>query len=156
MMVDRDSLTLDRISPLFVGGRVWLQAGNTAFPCHGWTDEPLSVIGSMGTAIDSIRSGEEEEWDFYFFDGSYFVKLLPDTAEDGSVQVVRVVGLDDHDEDNPVIGVDVRVPLVDLQTAFAQAVRTLRDWADSTGSPELIAAVARTGSPLDGWGSDVG
>ncbi|ADP79515.1 hypothetical protein [Pseudofrankia inefficax] len=32
MMVDRDSLTLDRISPLFVGGRVWLQAGNTTFP----------------------------------------------------------------------------------------------------------------------------
>jgi hypothetical protein len=149
MMVDRDSLKLDRLSPLFVGGRVWLQAGNTAFPCHGWTDSPLSVIGSMGTAIDRVRSGEEEESDFYFFDGPYFVKLLPDTAEAGSAPIVRVVALDDHDEDNPVIGVDVRVPLVDLETAFAQAVRTPGDWADSTGSPEVIAAVARVGAQPD-------
>lgn len=43
--------TLEVRGPLFAAGVVWLRLEGTDFPASGWHDSPLSVFGSLRTAV---------------------------------------------------------------------------------------------------------
>ncbi|WP_159042553.1 hypothetical protein [Streptomyces sp. IGB124] len=116
---------------------VWLRLGGTDFPESGWHDTPLSVFGSLHTAVQEVLKGET--WDAYFFDGSYFVKIIPVAAVPGSPRLVRIAGVCDNDESNPVVLADITAPLRDVVESLNSVLQSLRAWAADEGDAEIQA-----------------
>ncbi|MER7757652.1 hypothetical protein [Kitasatospora sp. NPDC097643] len=139
-----ESLQVDSRSPLFVAGRVWLEIAGHAFPETGWSDSPLSVLGSMGTAIHHAL--DDGEGDVYFFEGPYFMKVL--LTEDGALRVVGVCDRHPAPDDGGVIEAEVTVPVHEVLDAYRNAVRSLRQWAQERGEAEVLAVLERM-SELD-------
>ncbi|MFF4390896.1 hypothetical protein ACFY0G_29535 [Streptomyces sp. NPDC001552] len=129
--------TLEVRGPLFAAGVVWLRLGGTDFPESGWHDSPLSVFGSLCAAVQGVLKGETR--DAYFFDGSYFVKMIPVATAPGSPRLVRVAGVCDRDEANPVVLADTTAPLGDVVESLNAVLRSLRTWAAVEGDAEIRA-----------------
>ncbi|MFB6579597.1 hypothetical protein ACFCYC_19660 [Streptomyces sp. NPDC056402] len=134
--------TLEVRGPLFAAGVVWLRLGGTDFPESGWHDSPLSVFGSLHTAVQGVLKGETR--DAYFFDGSYFVKMIPVAAAPGSPRLVRVAGVCDRDEANPTVLADTTTPLRDVVESINAVLRSLRAWAAGEGDAEIRAMLVAT------------
>ncbi|MFE9747143.1 hypothetical protein ACFYOT_19755 [Saccharothrix saharensis] len=144
-----DSLEVGSRTPLAPSGRVWLELDGKNFPDYGWVDLPLSVVGSMKTAIESIRSGEEG--DFYFFEGPYFVKLLPAKVESGAAGA-RVVCLCDRaslpgEDGGGVVEGEALVPLADVEEVYRRAVRDLLGWATRNDEAEAVSVLSQMSLP---------
>ncbi len=129
--------TLEVRGPLFAAGVVWLKLGGTDFPESGWHDTPLSVFGSLHTAVQEVLKGQT--WDAYFFEGSYFVKMIPVAALPGSPRWVRIAGVCDSDEANPVVLADITAPLRDVVESLNSMLQSLRAWAADEGDAEIQA-----------------
>lgn len=137
------SLQVDSRVPLFVAGRVWLELAGKPFPVAEWSDAPLSVIGSLGTAISRVpRWGSA---DFYFFEGPYFVKLVKEGGRQGGC--VKVFGICDRDPVGPVgegvVEAQATVSLHVVRQSYNQACQTLRDWAIEHRESEVIEVLSR-------------
>lgn len=140
-----DSLKVSSIPPLFVSGSIWLEMGGRSFPAYDWTDTVLSVVGSLGTAIRSARSGETA--DFYFFDGPYFVKLSPQ-KQGPAEPMVRVSGVCDRlhllgEEESGVVEAETVVLLAELENVYVRCVQDLRAWAEQHGHTEITALLSQ-------------
>ncbi|XVV05958.1 hypothetical protein ACQPW3_11425 [Actinosynnema sp. CA-248983] len=99
----------------------------------------------MGSAIESARRGEPS--DFYFFEGSYFVKLLPVESSAG-VQLVRMVGVDDSspppgNDEGGVIEVEMLAQLQQVEEEYFRMVDVLSDWAVRNGEKEVMSALSK-------------
>ncbi|AJF70418.1 hypothetical protein [Streptomyces vietnamensis] len=129
--------TLEVRGPLFAAGVVWLRLGGTDFPESGWHDSPLSVFGSLHTAVQEVLKGETR--DAYFFDGSYFVKMIPVAATSGSPRLVRIAGVCDSDEANPAVVTDITAPLRGVVESLNSVLQSLRAWAADEGDAEIQA-----------------
>ncbi|MFI5526965.1 hypothetical protein ACIA8O_00255 [Kitasatospora sp. NPDC051853] len=142
-------LKIDSRDPVFVDGPVWLTLGGRDFPASGWTDAVLSVLGSMGTAVAGALDGGMH--DFYFFEGSYFVKLIPLPDVPGAPRRVRVVAVDDgnagavDDEDMPEgeVLAEAVVLLREVAERHSAAQELLRAWFEAHGEAELAAVLSR-------------
>ncbi|MET8971411.1 hypothetical protein [Streptomyces hydrogenans] len=144
--IDVDSLKVDSVDPVFVAGGVRLEWNGQVFPHRAWTDAPLSVIGSLGAAIEHIRAGRAEA-DVYFFEGPYFVKLSA-TDSSGEEDMVRVTGLRDigseeDGEDLAEIVADGVVPLREVEEAHRRTMSRLITWCEKSGDPELLPLLRR-------------
>ncbi|MFB6833217.1 MULTISPECIES: hypothetical protein [Streptomyces] len=144
--IDVDSLKVDSVDPVFVAGEVRVAWNGQVFPHAAWTDAPLSVIGSLGTAIEQIRAGRAEA-DMYFFEGPYFVKLSA-TGGPGDEAMVRVTGLRDHwseenGEDLAEIVADGVVPLGEIEEAHRRTMGRLIAWCEESGHPGLLPLLRR-------------
>ncbi|MBO1415604.1 hypothetical protein [Streptomyces sp. FH025] len=129
--------TLQVRGPLFAAGEVWLRLGGVEFPGAGWTDSPLSVFGSLYRAVEAALKGET--WEAYFFDGPYFVKLIPVAAAPGSPHLVRIAGVCDRDEANPAVLADITIPFRDVVQGVNLTLQSLRAWAADEGDAEIQA-----------------
>ncbi|MGW5000884.1 hypothetical protein ACWEP8_24775 [Streptomyces hydrogenans] len=129
--------TLEVSGPLFAVGVVWLRLGGTDFPGSGWYDTPLSVFGSLHTAVQEVLKGETR--DAYFFEGSYFVKMIPVATVPGSPRLVRIAGVCDRDEASPAVLADITVPLRDVVESLNSMLQSLRAWATDEGDAEIQA-----------------
>ncbi|MFE0458578.1 hypothetical protein ACFW1A_04855 [Kitasatospora sp. NPDC058965] len=134
-----ESLQVDSRSPLFVAGRVWLEIAGRAFPEAGWNDAPLSVLGSIGTAIRGAL--DRGEGDVYFFEGPYFTKLL--ASNDGLFRVVGVCDRYPDPDGGGAIEAEVTVPVQELLDAYRDAVHRLIGWAQERGETEVFAVLAK-------------
>jgi hypothetical protein len=123
--------------PLFAAGVVWLRLGGTDFPESGWHDSPLSVFGSLHTAVREVLKGATR--DAYFFEGSYFVKMVPVAVTSGSPIVVRIAGICDSDEADPVVVADITAPLRDVVESLNSTLQALRAWAADEADAEIHA-----------------
>lgn len=135
-----NSLRVDSKNPLFLAGEIWLQVDTLSFPATGWSDSPLSVIGSFGAALVSVLAGEEDV-DAYFFEGPYFVKLLGSADSD-----LRVVGVCDRYTDNEGGGkveVESTASLARLIDNYEKCVGVLLEWATTNGEYEVLSALSR-------------
>ncbi|MEU4303476.1 hypothetical protein [Kitasatospora aureofaciens] len=139
-----ESLQVDSRSPLFVAGRVWLEIAGHAFPGAGWSDSPLSVLGSMRAAIRHAL--DDGEGDVYFFEGPYFTKLL--LTEDRALRVVGVCDRYPAPDGGGVIETEATVPVHEVLDAYRDAVRSLRQWAQERGEAEALAVLQKM-SELD-------
>lgn len=144
--VDVDSLKIDSVDPVFVAGEVWVELNGQDFPGEKWTDSPLSVIGSLGTAIERLREG----WvavDMYFFEGPYFVKLSR-VETVNSEEMVRVTFLRDYwsESDSEYLGeviADENVPRREVEESYRRAVGRLVSWGEGAQAPELLSLLRR-------------
>lgn len=131
--------------PLFAAGQAWLRLGEVDFPEHGWTDLPLSVFGSLHHAAGQVSRGET--CDAYFFEGSYFVKLIPAASIPGAGRLVRIVGLYDGDAEFPEGGAEIRadimLPLKAVSRNLNAVLCTLRTWATADGDAESAAMLGQ-------------
>ncbi|MFJ6409709.1 hypothetical protein ACIQK9_29750 [Streptomyces hydrogenans] len=141
--IDVDSLKVDSVDPVFVAGKVRVVWNGQDFPHAVWTDAPLSVIGSLGTAIEHIRGGRTEA-DVYFFEGPYFVKLSAADSP-GTEDTVRVTGLRDRgsEEDPAEIVADGFVPLREVEEAHRRTMKRLIAWCERSGDPGLLPLLRR-------------
>jgi len=144
-------LMVDSRSPLFVSGSVWLQMGEKEFPARGWTDAPLSVLGSLGAAIIEVQ--ESGVSDAYFFDGPYFVRFSFEGNSLGEASV-KVTGVCDRHachvsaesigvEGGGVIEAEAIVSLFDIKNSYAQSLQVFRDWAARNRELEVISALSK-------------
>ncbi|MEU4303656.1 hypothetical protein [Kitasatospora aureofaciens] len=142
-------LKIDSRDPLFIDGPVWLTLGGREFPFPGWTDAVLSVLGSMGAAVTRALDGEV--YDFYFFEGSYFVKLIPLPDAPGTPRRVRVAAVDDGNTgaaddggmpEGEVIAEAV-VPLREVAERHSAAKELVRAWAEAHGEAEVAGVLSR-------------
>ncbi|GAA3042908.1 hypothetical protein GCM10020229_62620 [Kitasatospora albolonga] len=144
-----DKLKIDSRDPVFVDGPVWLTLGGRDFPVSGWTDAVLSVLGSMGAAVAGALNGDIH--DFYFFEGSYFAKLLPLSDAPGTPRRVRVAAVDDgsaetvDDEALPEgeVLAETVVLLREVAERHRAAQELLRAWFEAHGEVELAAVLSR-------------
>ncbi|MFI1386342.1 hypothetical protein [Embleya sp. NPDC020886] len=142
-------LKIDSRDPLFVDGPVWLTLDGREFPNSGWTDAVLSVLGSMGAAVAAALDGKV--WDFYFFEGSYFVKLIPLPDAPGTPRRVRVAAVDDgnawaaNDEGMPEgeVVAEAVVPLREVAECHGAATQLIRTWAEAHGEAEAAGVLSR-------------
>ncbi|MEV7123001.1 hypothetical protein [Kitasatospora griseola] len=144
-----DRVKIDTRDPLFVDGPIWLTLGGQEFPFSGWTDAVLSVLGSMGAAVAGALDGGVH--DFYFFEGSYFVKLIPLPDAPGTPRRVRAAAVDDggagaaDDEGMPEgeVVAEVVVPLREVAECHSAAKKLVRAWAEAHGEAEVLGVLAR-------------
>ncbi|MFD5559718.1 hypothetical protein [Kitasatospora griseola] len=144
-----DRIKVDSRDPLFVDGPAWLTLGSQEFPFSGWTDAVLSVLGSMGAAVAGALDGEVH--DFYFFEGSYFVKLIPLPDAPGTPRRVRVAAVNDgnagaaDDEGMPdgEVVAEVVVPLREVAERHSAAKALIRAWAEAHGEIEVAGVLSR-------------
>lgn len=139
-----DDLRVDPHEPVLVDGPVWLTLGGREFPGQGWTDVVSSVLGSMGDAVAAALDGGAG--DFYFFEGSYFVKLIPLSDVLGAPRRVRVVAVDDGhalsvDEGGEVLA-EVVVSLCEIAERVSAAKERVRTWADARGASKVAEAMS--------------
>lgn len=142
-------LKIDSRDPLFVDGPVWLTLGGREFPLSGWTDAVLSVLGSMGAAVAEALDGGV--YDFYFFEGSYFVKLIPLPDAPGTPRRVRGAAVDDGNAGTGDDGgmpegevvAEVVVPLREVAERHSAAEELLRAWAEAHGEAEVAEVLSR-------------
>ncbi|MFJ9951738.1 hypothetical protein [Kitasatospora sp. NPDC091207] len=148
-----DDLRVDSREPLFVDGRVWLTVDGREFPAARWSDAALSVLGSLGRAVAGALDGETA--DFYFFEGSYFVRLTPLPPEPRAPRRVRVTAVDDGDtwaadaEGNAVpvaegeVRAEVVVPLREVAERHGAALALVGGWAEARRENEVIRVLSR-------------
>ncbi|MEV0297743.1 hypothetical protein [Nocardia sp. NPDC050710] len=141
--IPSEHLAVDSRRPqLYVSGRVWITIDGYDFPEHGWTDDPLPVLGSLRTAIGYARSGEEA--DFYFWEGNYFVKLVPIPAEPDArhVEIFAV-----HDSADPDEGGSVEASCVstlsELAALLQDTIEEMSRWAHDHHEAELLEILSR-------------
>jgi hypothetical protein len=140
IIIDLNSVEVRSRSPqLFVVGRIWFDIGGSAFPVEGWSDAPLSVLGSLVTALSLVA--EDGEGDAYFFEGPLFVKFLA-AGVMGGYPRIRVCGVRDtytHGSDQPVgvIKAETNARLVDLVDCCELRVREFTVWASENGEREV-------------------
>jgi hypothetical protein len=126
---------------VFVSGEVWVTVGGHEFPAEKWVDAPISVVGTLGTAVEAAR--REEPYDMYFFEGPYFVKLSPVASFDVD-RMVRVTALKDYWDETAQdylgeIIADSFVPLSEIEESYRKAVVNLISWAEEDGQSELLS-----------------
>ncbi|MET9030982.1 hypothetical protein ABZW96_36060 [Nocardia sp. NPDC004168] len=142
-----DGLEVDARSPqLYVSGKTWITLDGYDFPANGWFDSPLSFLGSLRHAIARAADGEDEA-DFYFWEGSYFVKLVPGPTHEGQ-RCVEIFAVDDgRAEDVFADGGSVEAscvcPLGELARVFQGVVSELTGWAQERREVELLEFLAR-------------
>ncbi|MBF6208291.1 hypothetical protein IU483_30065 [Streptomyces gardneri] len=133
-----------RESQLYVSGRVWLTIDGHDFPERNWSDDVLSFLGSLRNAIENARSSGEET-DFYFWEGSYFVKLVPIPAAP-QARHVEVFAVNDTSRD-PDEGGDVEASCVCKLTQLDNQLQTtlseLSQWAHHNHEAELLEFLRR-------------
>jgi hypothetical protein len=140
-----DSLTVSPKPPLYVTGRVWLKFDTNPFPEEGWTDIPLSVLGSFKSALEDVR--QSGAVDFYFFEGSFFVKLILED-QDQDDPVVRVCGVREYysKDVGDMVGEvehEVRVPLSLLKSVYRQRRLQFQEWAEVHGEAEVGSLLSK-------------
>ncbi|WP_225637161.1 hypothetical protein [Streptomyces solaniscabiei] len=129
--------TLQVKGPLFAAGVVWMRLASTDFPESGWHDTPLSVFGSLYTAVQEVLKGQTH--DAYFFEGPYLVKITPVAATPGSPPLVQITGIDDRDDTNPAVLADITTPLRDVVEDLNFTLHSLRAWAADAGDADIQA-----------------
>ncbi|MET9657541.1 hypothetical protein [Streptomyces sp. NPDC006510] len=130
--------------PLLVSGEVWFTLGDKDFPAAHWTDSPVSVLGSLCEAIDSAEKGEVGE--VYFFDGPYYVKLVPGPADGrGEVEAIAVC-----DRAGQISGTGegvaearCHVSLDSMRAQYTNLLGDLEGWARQHGHAEVAEQLSR-------------
>ncbi|MFD3841496.1 hypothetical protein ACFWWC_35365 [Streptomyces sp. NPDC058642] len=144
MTVVASSLSVDSRVPLFVAGKVWLTISRADFPEIDWIDSPLSVLGSMGTAVrDYLANGAG---DMYFFEGPYLARLTPDSSDDSRVAVSGICDRStsiDSGENGGTVEARVVVPLQGIIGSYQAALRSLEEWASLNGEEEVLSVLSR-------------
>ncbi|WP_327070818.1 hypothetical protein [Kitasatospora sp. NBC_01302] len=145
IQVDRESLLVSSRDPRFLTGDVWLRLDGKAFPSCNWSDSPLSVLGSLRSAILEVRSGLTA--DMYFFDGPYFAKLAPD-GQAGNEQTIKVTGICDRhppedSTDGGVAEVEVLADLPEMEGSYSRAVQELYGWATDNCESAVLELLAK-------------
>ncbi|MEV6156960.1 hypothetical protein AB0L53_42135 [Nonomuraea sp. NPDC052129] len=123
-------------SPLFVAGQIWAVIDGVDFPGARWTDSPISVLGSLGTAIQAVRRGEVGE--VYFFDGPYYLKFIPENRLDSTSLKIGVVAVCDRDSDEGVAWIRGKVALSEVMQKYQLTISFLRGWAESQGEAAVL------------------
>lgn len=97
-------------------GELFFEFGNMYFPSKGWTDIISSVIDMwVINLIDLLQSTEDSnEYEFYFMDGSYYIKLVY-LNED----IAKVVLYDDSKQINPI---PYRISIYSLLTQISNII----------------------------------
>ncbi|MEU0156583.1 hypothetical protein [Micromonospora fulviviridis] len=133
-----DSLQVDARDPqLYLHGQIWVTIDGYDFPERNWTDSPLSFLGSFRAAIrKAVVTGEEA--DFYFWEGAYFVKIVP---RSGGVDIFAVHDID-PDEGGPVEASCVST-LDELGRLYQTEISRLMTWAQKRQEMELLRFLAR-------------
>lgn len=116
-------------SPLFVAGQIWAAIDGVDFPSARWTDSPISVLGSLGAAIDAVRRGEVGE--VYFFDGPYYLKFIPENSTDSTPLKIDVVAVCDRESDEGVAQIQRSVALSEVIQKYQLSLSFLREWAEN-------------------------
>ncbi|MFI9848257.1 hypothetical protein ACIHFD_65390 [Nonomuraea sp. NPDC051941] len=94
LMMPVGELDVRSRSPLFVAGRIWVAIDGVDFPSAGWTDSPISVLGSLGVAIHAVHRGEAgEAGEVYLLGGPYYLKLIPKNSLDSTSSKIDVVAV---------------------------------------------------------------
>ncbi|MFG3353544.1 hypothetical protein [Streptomyces sp. NPDC048001] len=140
-----DSLGIDSSDPTFVTGEVWITLNGESFPGGRWADSPISVLGSLGSAIEMARAGEAA--DAYFFEGPYFVKFSP-AVSSGEAMQVRATALRDYWDESAgeclgQIILDEVVSLGDIEAAYRSALERLISWGERGGEAKLLSILQR-------------
>ncbi|WP_203924955.1 hypothetical protein [Rugosimonospora africana] len=133
-----------------VSGAVWFTLHGVDFPATGWTDLPLSVLGSAVTAYGAIHGGELEAFS-YIFDGPYFMYYR---RIDASEPTVYIEANCDRDEDRVVCLSTGEIPLEELRSTLLRAVETLH--AEIVAKPyagDSIQIAAKLIATLSGTGA---
>ncbi|MEU4341830.1 hypothetical protein AB0H00_11245 [Nocardia sp. NPDC023852] len=138
-----EDLAVDSRQPqLYVSGEVWITIDGHDFPGHGWTDEVLPFLGSLRAAIGEARSGDET--DFYFWEGNFFVKLVPIPAAPDA-RYVEVFAV--HDSADPEEGGTVEAScvctLTELGDLLQGTIGELSLWAHDHHEAELLEFLSR-------------
>ncbi|MGW0003765.1 hypothetical protein ACWDT6_07980 [Nocardia grenadensis] len=138
-------LSVDSREPrLYVSGRVWLTIDGYDFPERDWSDNVLSFLGSLRHAIENARNGGEEA-DFYFWEGSYFVKLVPIPVAP-QARHVEVFAVNDGGRDLDEGG-DVEASCVctftELDNQLQATLGELSRWARHHQETELLEFLRR-------------
>ncbi|MFG3714377.1 hypothetical protein ACIBTZ_31655 [Micromonospora sp. NPDC049460] len=132
-----DSLRVDARAPeLHLHGQTWITIDGHDFPERHWADSPLSFLGSLRAAIREAAGGEEA--DFYFWEGAYFVKLVP--RPDG----VAVFAVHDADlDEGGAVEASCVSTLGELGRLYQAEVSRLMEWAQRHQERDLRAFLAR-------------
>ncbi|MER7195873.1 hypothetical protein [Streptomyces flaveolus] len=131
--------TLQMKGPLFAAGTVWLSLASTDFPETGWHDTPLSVFGSLHTAVQEALKGHTH--DAHFFEGPYLVKITPVAATPESPRLIQITGINDRDDTNPAVLADITAPLREVVENLNSTLRSLRAWAANAGNADIQATL---------------
>lgn len=138
------SLSVDSRMPLFVARKVCLTISRADFPEIDWIDAPLSVLGSMGTAVrDYLVDGTG---DMYFFEGPYLVRLTPDSSDNSRVVVSGICDRSasiDNGENGGTVEARVTVPLQEIIGSYQSALRSVEEWASRNGEEEVASVLSR-------------
>ena len=125
-----------------VSGGIWLEIGEAVFPGVSWADEPMSVLGSFKEALTLLLGGEEEA-DFYFFEGPYYVKLTRSRASLALVTVTAICdryGLGDASGQGVVQAV-TESSLEELKEALSCGIDIVHKWVrENAGAAALEVA----------------
>jgi hypothetical protein len=150
MMIDivnnLGALKVDSRKPLFVAGRVWLDIEGVAFPSEGWSDAPLSVLGSFSSALS--HAAEVGEGDLYFFDGPFFVKFLMDEPVAGE-SMMRVCAVHEtyppemEGEPIGIVKAEALARSAELRDSCMRRVRECAAWASERGEKEVLEVLAK-------------
>lgn len=139
-----EDLRVDSRRPqLYLNGRVWITIDGYDFPTHGWFDSPLSFLGSLRAALGNARRGEEA--DFYFWEGSYFVKLVPIPATPDA-RHVEVFAVDDGGcdlDEGGSVETSCVCTLTDLDDQLRATLSQLSQWAHDHHESELMEFLTR-------------
>ena len=138
------SLKVDSREFLYVAGRVWLTISDVDFPGRDWSDSPLSVIGSLGTAVrDYMADGIGE---MYFFGGPFLGRLTPDPLND-SLVVVSGIGarppFAGSLEIEERVQAQASVPLREVLGTYQASLRDLTEWASRNKEVEILSVILR-------------
>lgn len=137
-------LAVDSGKPdLYLSGKVWITIDGHHFPERDWTDNPMSFLGSMHTAIGRAAGGAEA--DCYFWEGSYFVKLVPLPIGAG-MRHIEVFAVDDGGRDldeGGVVTASCVCVLAEIGKIYQAAISELSQWAYDRREADLLALLAR-------------
>ncbi|MER5419515.1 hypothetical protein [Streptosporangium roseum] len=139
IIIPVETLEVDSRYPLFVGGQAWVEIEGVTFPGAHWTDTPLSVLGTLHSAISAVRQGESA--DVYFFEGPYFLKIFP--VEDGSTPLqLDVVAVCDR-SDEGVVEARAKVTLSEVVKKYNLTLSSVHKWAATREEVEVLDILSR-------------
>ncbi|KUL38704.1 hypothetical protein ADL22_17525 [Streptomyces sp. NRRL F-4489] len=145
--------------PRQLSGRIWFTLAGTDFPGARWSDTPLPVLGSLCEAL--ARAGRGEAGEVYFFEGPYYVRLVP-VPGDGPEPRVEALGVCDRaglvsgSGEGTVEARSGSVPLAAVRGECARLLGELAVWARQHGHPEpadrAVRMAAAVAGPAEGGG----
>lgn len=133
-------LRVDSLVPVFVSGMAWFDFDGFSFPGCQWTDAPLSVLGSFGSALSDLTGGASEV-DIYFFEGPYYLKVNRVASASDKILVRAICDRDDL-EDGTVL-FETIYSLKSFGFLYSKALSAAQSWAVEVDAEELSRMIAK-------------